>query len=57
MDAAVNTGRLPLNTRPCVTERLKLLGAGGYRCTLFAEVIVLVLGVYMVEKCAAGDLS
>ncbi len=38
VDAAVASGRLPLNTRPCVTQTLPLIGAQEYRRTLYAEV-------------------
>jgi hypothetical protein len=40
IDAAVASGRLPLNTRACTTRTLPLLGAQTYRPTLFAEVRV-----------------
>ena len=38
VDAAVATGRLPLNTKACMTGRLKLMGALDYKPTMFAEV-------------------
>ena len=38
VDAAVATGRLPLNTGPCRTLHLKLRGAEDFRPTLHAEV-------------------
>ena len=38
VDAAVATGRLPLNTGKCVTQGLHLIGAQDYRPTTPAEV-------------------
>jgi len=38
VDAAVATGRLPLNAGPCVTSDKMLIGARGYRPTMHAEV-------------------
>ncbi|KAL6747098.1 mitochondrial glycerol-3-phosphate dehydrogenase [Haematococcus lacustris] len=37
VDAAVASGRLPLNTKPCATHKLALLGAAGFRPTLAVE--------------------
>lgn len=37
VDAAVSSGRLPLNVRECVTRDLRLLGAQSYTPSLHAE--------------------
>lgn len=38
VDAAVSSGRMPMNVRPCRTQHMPLLGAAAYRRTLAAEV-------------------
>ena len=42
VDTALATGRLPLNTGPCVTAHTRLRGAQGFKPTLHAEVRALV---------------
>jgi hypothetical protein len=56
IDAAVASGRLPLNTRACTTRTLPLLGAQSYRPTLFAEVTGHAT-VLTVHQCAEHCIS
>ncbi len=47
VDAAVATGRLPLNTGPCRTRDMKLRGGRGYRSTSTAEVLRCGIGLFI----------